>query len=65
MKPGDEGLHVQTTWIPEKFAKIGKILELLGDNGWEVIGVSTERRDSWEVRERSQDWRRQRKASDM
>jgi len=25
----------QTSWIPTKYAKIGKVLKLKGDNGWD------------------------------
>jgi hypothetical protein len=29
----------QTAWIPNKFARIGKYLEILDQNGWQVISV--------------------------
>jgi len=53
-----------TTWIPEKYAKIGKFIKLKNDNGWEVIEIG-DKKDSREVQERSMDYRNQRKVSDI
>lgn len=40
-KPGPVGSELITvSWIPAKFAVLGKILELRKDNGWKVISVS-------------------------
>lgn len=40
----------QTSWIPERFAKVGKILKLrengVWDNGWKVETVGTPREES-------------------
>lgn len=33
----------QTSWIPEEFAKVGKVLRLKKQNGWEVLTVSDRR----------------------
>ena len=55
------------TWIPKKFAIIGKFLELqdngVWENGWEVIQVGASK-GSEEVHVRSRDHKKQRKASD-
>jgi len=59
-----KGSNVTTSWLPEEFAKKGKILMLEHDDGWEVIeaGMSM---DYKEVNDRSQDYKKQRKASDI
>jgi len=66
-KIGD-GEEVKVAWIPEKFAVKGKYLELKEDdgweNGWQVMEVGV-RQASEAVRERSLDYRNQRKASDV
>ncbi len=54
----------QTTWIPEKYAKIGNFIRLKEDNGWEVIEIGN-KKDSREVQERSMDYKNQRKVSDI
>ena len=56
-------------WVPEKFAVIGKVLELKGDdgawdNGWQVIQIGSRKSDK-EANDRSQDYKRTRKASDI
>lgn len=51
-------------WIPEKYAKVGKVLRLINDNGWEVTSVNL-KMESRIVRERSVDYRNQRKMSDV
>ncbi len=56
---------VQVAWIPEQFAKEGLFLEIKEDDGWEVIFVGTIRLDDAYVSERSQDYKHQRKASDI
>ena len=58
-----------TSWLPKWYAVKGKFLKLKTDageweNGWEVVdtfGTMT----SDEVRERSQDYKHQREASDI
>lgn len=52
------------SWIPEKFAKVGKFLKLKGEDGWEVVDVFT-RKCAKEVNERGQDYKRTRLASDI
>lgn len=61
LKRGDT---YQVSWIPEKYAKVGKYLKLKDDDGWEVIIVGS-KKDSKEVQRRSVDYRHQRKASDI
>ena len=55
-------------WIPAKFAVVGRILRLTEDgvsqDGWEVTGVGAKLTESY-VRERSQDYKHTRKASDV
>ena len=56
-------------WIPEKFATIGKFLEICDDsgawdNGWKVIQVGGRKSDK-EANDRSQDYKRTRRASDI
>lgn len=60
---------IQITWIPEEFAKKGKYIKLLQDNntwddGWQVTEVGVREEDKI-VAERSQDYKHQRKASDI
>ena len=61
----------QTSWIPKKYAIVGKYVRLKTDNedrpwddGWEVMETGTEL-DSKTVTERSMDYRKQRRASDI
>ena len=55
----------QTSWIPEKFAVVGKFLKLHEENGWQVKEVGTVALDESVVNDHSQDFKRQRKASDI
>ena len=52
-------------WIPEKFAKKGKYVRLRGDNGWEVVFASNLCLEEQEIADRSQDYRRHRRATDI
>ena len=61
LKKGDT---YQVTWIPEKYAKIGKYLQLKDDDGWQVVEIYS-KKDSKEVPKRSDDYKHQRKASDI
>lgn len=60
-----------TSWIPEKYAKKGSVLELMNrntkewTNGWIVKSVGFVTREKEEVVQRSQDCKRQRMASDI
>lgn len=61
---------VQTTlWLPEKYAVKGSIVKLKQDgewvDGWLVESVSEASMPYEEVRDRSEDYKKQRKASDI
>lgn len=55
----------RTSWIPEKFAIVGKYLKLDEDDGWKVIEVYTFAREVEEVVARSRDYKKTRTASDV
>lgn len=38
-----KGDTYQVSWIPEKYAKVGKYVKLKDDDGWEVIEVGTKK----------------------
>lgn len=68
-KPTPEsGFSYQVTWLPEKFATVGRIVKLKKgeqwDDGWEVINV-WQRLSAKEIRERSRYHLTQRRASDI
>lgn len=58
----------QISWIPEQFAKLGKFLKLkegdIWENGWKVAFVGG-RMSRQERIDRGDDYKRQRKASDI
>jgi hypothetical protein len=62
---------VLVTWLPERFAVINKILKLKEDdgswtNGWCVMSVAnSSKMKSSILNDRSQDYKRTRKASDI
>ena len=56
---------IDVAWIPEKFAIVGKYLRIGDDNGWKVEIVSSVTQTDQENNERSQDYKRTRKASDI
>ena len=56
---------VNVAYIPEKFAVVGKYLRLVDDDGWKVETVSEHFQTSQENNERSQDYKKTRKASDI
>ena len=58
------GVMSTISWIPEEFAVIGKFLKLDDDDGWRVKMVGARKGDK-EVNERSRDYKKQRKGSDM
>jgi hypothetical protein len=68
-KPTVRGQKTQVSWLPERFAVIGKVLKLKDgenwDNGWEVTGVGDTRQEESVLIDRSQDYKRTRKASDI
>ena len=58
-----------TTWLPEEFAKIGKVLELETsggewENGWAICEVFS-RKKTKEVAERERDYKKHRLNSDI
>lgn len=57
------------SWLPEKYAKQGKYLKLREkgrwENGWCVESVGAFRMSEISVDERSQDYKHQRRASDI
>jgi len=62
-------VEILTTWLPEEFARVGKVLELEmnsggWENGWAVCEVY-ERKKSKEVAERERDYKKNRSASDI
>ena len=58
-----------TTWVPKKFAILGKFLKIkegdVWEDGWKVISVGTAMLDEDTVISNSQDYRQTRKASDI
>ena len=58
----------QMAWIPEKFAVAGRFLRLTDEgkteDGWQVTGVGAAMTEE-NVRERSQDYKHTRRASDI
>lgn len=58
----------QVAWIPEKFAVAGRFLRLteagVTEDGWQVTGVGARMAEAI-VRERSQDYKHTRQASDI
>ena len=63
-------LSVTTTWLPEKFAIMGKYLKLMNGegefvNGWQVDSVSDVARDGRYLNTQSQTYKKTRKASDI
>ena len=62
-----KGKTTQTSWIPEKYAVVGKYLELhdgdIWKNGWQVKSIGAKvSKEAVDVLE--QDYKRTRKASD-
>lgn len=60
---------INTAFIPSEFAKVGKIVKIKKgekwDDGWKVTDVYETEFDEDYVNERSQDYKRTRKASDI
>lgn len=55
----------QVAWIPEHYAHAGDYLEIKGDDGWQVMLVGQFRMEEADVSMHSQDYKHQRKASDI
>ena len=60
-----KGKQEQTAWIPEYLAHQGQPLNIKGDDGWIVIFVGQIRMTQEDVSMHSQDYKHQRKASDI
>jgi len=65
----ERGTERQTVWIPEDYAIVGNTVKLRDEekvwhDGWKVVGTGT-RLDSTTVRERGQDYKKTRGASDI
>lgn len=56
---------VQTAWIPEQFAHINEYVCIKDDDGWLVELVGQHRMLEEDVSKHSQDYKHQRKASDI
>lgn len=66
----DEGVLVTVSWLPESYAEKDKVVKLKNQDGhwvdgWKVTSVSSYRRDANECILRSQDYRKQRRFSDV
>ena len=64
-----EGSVTYTAWIPEKNARIGNTVDIkdmndIWNKGWKVVSVGTKMPYS-EMVERREDYKHQRKASDI
>ena len=63
-----KGYARQMAWIPQKFAVAGRYLRLtdagVTEDGWQVAGVGAQMTEEV-VRERSQDYKHTRQASDI
>jgi len=69
IKKTKEGESHTTSYIPEPFCEVGRVLKLRNeggewDDGW-VVKSAGERRSHLEVNEHSQHYKHQRKASDI
>ena len=58
-----------TSWIPEQFAHLGNVIKLKNkndgwDDGWKVVGIGIRQAEDL-VLDNSQDYKRQRAASDI
>jgi hypothetical protein len=63
------GVSVTTSWLPERFAKVGRYVKLKRDDdswedGWQVVSTGARMKESI-LRDRSQDYKRTRQASDI
>jgi len=67
-KKTQTGVSEQVSWIPSRYAVVGRILELKEgeswDNGWQVISAGAEQDGAYLI-DRSQDYKRTRSASDV
>ncbi len=52
-------------WLPTKFAVVGKVIRINDESGWLVTGVGDLPLPSAYIEERKNDYRTQRRASDV
>lgn len=70
-KKTKDGKKTVVSWIPEKYAIKGKYISLenretgVCEDGWKVVLVGTVRLSADQVSKRSQDYKNQRKVSDI
>jgi hypothetical protein len=65
-----DSTKLTASWLPDKFSKVGKYVKLKKEDGswedgWQVESASSFTKTSVEVSKRSQDYKNQRKASDI
>lgn len=67
-RPSKLGIEVTTSWIPNKFATVGSIIDIkdkgVWSEGWAVTSAGCTMTAD-EALDRSQDYRHQREASDI
>lgn len=59
-----KGDNIQVSWIPEKFAEVGRVLRLKEDNGWVVQRVDSKMPENMMVYMRDE-YRHHRKVTDI
>lgn len=59
------GNRTLVSWIPSKFAKIGRLLELKGEDGWEVLAVGSVEMNQGQVTKMRNAHKNHRKATDV
>ena len=59
-----KGKSNEVVWIPEKYAKKGKWLKIVNDNGWQVMETGNPLSEEY-VFGHERDFKKQRKASDI
>ena len=70
-KDQDGASRITVCWIPEKYAKVGKLIGIKGvisglwEEGWRVCVVGQTRKHYNEVFKRAQDYKNTRDASDI
>lgn len=61
--------QTQVAWLPEMFCQVGNFVELeinkKWEDGWKIINVGKARMSGQQVNEQSQEYKHQRKASDI
>jgi len=69
VKKTDFGIKNTMSWIPEKFAELGRLVDIKDDGkwskGWKVGRINHRKQSNTTMLERSQDYKNTRKASDI